>query len=74
MVINLLLALQNILSKFCVIAFPHATISLAAVCDWDTVKEKKYFFSVQVLFLIPTEQLELVDKIHFVLGCITVSI
>lgn len=47
--INVLLALQNIFFlSFCVIAFPYAAISLVAVRDWDTRKEKKYLFSVQV--------------------------
>lgn len=38
------------ITSFCVIAFLYATISLVAVRDWDTGKEKKYFFSVQVFF------------------------
>lgn len=48
--------------KVFVSAFLNATISLLAVRDWDTGKEKKYFFSVQVFLIIPMEQLELVEN------------
>lgn len=51
--VSLSLALQSIFQSFCVIAFLNATISLLAVRDWDTGKEKKYFFSVQVFFNNP---------------------
>lgn len=37
------------------------TISLVAVRDCDTGKEKEYLPSVQVLFIIPVEQLELFE-------------
>lgn len=40
----------------------YATISLVVVRDQDTVKEKKCFFSVQVLFVIPIEQSELAEN------------
>lgn len=56
MAINLIDYKKKMYSK-CVFAFPNAYVSLVAVCDWDTVKEKKYFFSVQVLFIISIEQL-----------------
>lgn len=53
---------------FCVFAFPYAIISLEEACDWDAVEERKYFFSVQVLFVIPMEQLQLVEKKTFCTG------
>lgn len=46
---------------FFLIAFHHLTISVVALRDWDTRKEKAYLPSVQVLFIIPMEQLELVE-------------
>lgn len=58
----------------CVFAFPYAVISLEEACDWDAVEERKYFFSVQVLFVIPMEKLQLVKKIHFVQGGVVESL
>lgn len=56
-------------SKFCFIAFFYAIISLVAAHDWDTVKEKKYFFSVQVLFFYnPHGAVVVGRKPHFVPG------
>lgn len=51
-------AFVDINGHFCVTALSYLTISLVVVCDKETEKEKKCFFSVQVLFIIPIEQSE----------------
>ena len=56
-----------VISVLCTICFSK----LAVVHDWDTVKEKKYFFSVQVLFFYihnPHGAVVVGRKTHFVPG------
>lgn len=60
MVVNLLLAWQDMFSEPFVFAFPRVIVSLASVHVCNTGKEKDNLFSVQVLFVILLNKLRLV--------------